>query len=183
MALFEDAQRAEEERVRALAAEEAETLAAARRIEQTPAHPKLVELAQLLKNRSVPTLQSWQAKGEPRHRGRRLAYRYERSARGWAIEGAWGNGLFIDEEGHAWMTGSQYRHTAWDGYFGDLHLGLPRSGWHTIKRSRRILNDEEAEDFAMRGATGAIAGRIRDGVILKTPEEAAREAQITRDNR
>ena len=177
----DDAAQAERERLAAAAAEE--KVAREARDREHVRHPKLLELAVMCATERVASTGLYRQVGVEEKSGSGWVERFRPAGRGWVIQGAWEATVAVDESGDAWAVQLVQREGWWEASRRRT-VGLPsRPRWSWVIRAPRHLTSEEAEEWALRGATGVVGGRVQDGVIAKSPEEAAREHEIDRTNR
>jgi len=182
MGLRDDAERAERERVATTAAREA--AANAERERASEIHQKLLEFVELCADENVQPITLYRLVHSTKASGR-LAWKdtYSPVAKGWVICGQWEDQLAVDERGRTWKVNGEQA----VGYF-DRSLrrtrGLPRRArtcW--VIGEARHLTAKEVKDWALRGATGVLGGRAKDGVISKTAEEMSAEYAVRVANR
>jgi hypothetical protein len=171
MGLLEDAEHAERARRERNEQIRAEEDRARWEAKQPIVHPKLVELVALLKDRGVPKARWYEPKGERRDTGPRHSVQwFRRAGWGWIISGPDFGYLALDESGTP-RGALQMRGSGWNSPDDHKNRGLPpwKGSWVVFGFLR--LDTEQENDWAMRGATGVIGGRYRDGVILKSREQ------------
>lgn len=182
MGLRDDAERAERQRVAGTAAREA----AEKEERERPSdiHPKLLEFAKFCTDEQFKPITFYRLVHSTERVGKQSwKETYARETSGWVTNGAWNDQIAVDESGRTWDVKIVDQSGFWDASFRTTR-GLPRRPkWSWVIGQARHITAEQAQDWALRGASGVLGGRAKDGVVEKSPEELAREHDVNMTNR